>query len=172
MRASRNSKLVLAVYGLIAFARFSQAQVSPPDCITSAALYHQVNPVVLRAIAFNESSMQPWAIRKNSNGTYDIGLFQINGVHAPELAKYGIGATQLKDGCVSAYVGAWLYRRKVAKHGNTWTAVGAFHSETPALRDAYARKVIQTLKSWGAFPTSPQSAPSSATVGAPAKQSN
>ena len=42
---------------------------------------------------------------------------------------------------MSYFVGAWLYAKKVRRHGNTWAAVGAYHSETPHLRDAYARKI-------------------------------
>lgn len=116
------------------------------DCLTSAARYHQVNEVVLRAIAWEESRMNSWAVRKNSNGSYDIGLTQTNSVHLKELAKFGIGPRHLQDACVSAFVGAWLYRKKVAKHGNTWAAVGAYHSETPRLRDAYARRVYAIVQ--------------------------
>ena len=118
------------------------------DCLTTAARYHQVNDVVLRAIAWEESRMKSWAVRKNSNGSYDIGLTQTNSVHLKELAKFGIGPRHLQDACVSAFVGAWLYRKKVVKHGNTWVAVGAYHSETPHLRDAYARRVHAIVLRW------------------------
>jgi len=118
------------------------------DCLTNAARYHQVNDVVLRAIAWEESRMKSWAVRKNSNGSYDIGLTQTNSVHLKELAKFGIGPRHLQDACVSAFVGAWLYRKKVVKHGNTWVAVGAYHSETPHLRDAYARRVHAIVLRW------------------------
>ncbi len=33
--------------------------------------------------------------------------------------------------CVSVYVAAWRLREMTNKYGNTWAAVGAYHSETP-----------------------------------------
>lgn len=130
------------------------SQVANPsqDCISSAARYHGVNETVLRAIAWNESRMNAWALNKNSNGSYDIGALQINSVHLKELAQFGITPTALFDPCIAAYVGAWKYRQKVNTHGNTWKAVGAYHSETPALRDRYSRSIARILQSWGVLP--------------------
>lgn len=115
------------------------------DCVQAAASYHGVNEAVLRAIAWHESKLNAWAIGRNSNGTLDLGRMQINTIHLSELSKYGIAPEHLLDPCVSDFVGAWLYAKKVKRHGNTWTAVGAYHSETPHLRDAYARKIHDIL---------------------------
>lgn len=111
------------------------------DCVLAAAKYHGVSETVLRAIAWHESKHNAWAVGKNSNGTLDIGRMQVNTIHLSELAKYGVAPEHLLDPCVSDFVGAWLYAKKVRRHGNTWAAVGAYHSETPHLRDAYARKI-------------------------------
>lgn len=70
----------------------------------------------------------------------DIGRMQVNTIHLSELAKYGIAPEHLLTRACRI-VGAWLYAKKVRRHGNTWAAVGAYHSETPHLRDAYARKI-------------------------------
>lgn len=53
----------------------------------------------------------------------------------------GSPTQHLLDACVPNYVGTRTYARKIKKHGNTWAAVGAYHSETPTLRDAYARRI-------------------------------
>lgn len=85
---------------------WSQAKArTPPDCITHAARFHGVKEMVLRAIAFHESRMKTWEVRRNTNGTYDIGVMQINTIHLAELARLGIGPVHLKDGCVSAFGG-------------------------------------------------------------------
>ena len=102
------------------------------DCIDDAAVRHQVNAYVLRAIGWQESHLQPAAIGPNINGSIDIGAFQINSVHFPELGRYGIDRTALTDGCISADVAAWHYRRQVDQFGDGWQAVGAYHSQTPA----------------------------------------
>jgi hypothetical protein len=125
------------------------------DCVDSAAAHHGVNSVVLRAIGWHESKLQPQAIGKNGNGTYDLGAFQINTIHLPSLAKYGVDRQALLDGCVSAYVGAWLMKGHVARHGNTWEAIGAYHSNTPERRAWYANQIAGILQQWGAIPRGP-----------------
>lgn len=118
------------------------------DCFEAAAVYHQVHPMILRAIAWHESRFRADAIHQNENQSIDMGLMQINSVHLPELKRYGIDARTLQDGCASVYIGAWHLRRKIARYGNTWEAVGAYHSETPALRDRYAKSIIEILRQW------------------------
>lgn len=112
-----------------------------PDCLSQAADFHNVNETVLRAIAWHESRNKSWLVLRNSNNTYDLGLMGINSVHLDELSRFGIGPKSLLDPCISAFVGAWKYSKKISRHGNNWKAVGAYHSETPHLRDAYIRKI-------------------------------
>jgi soluble lytic murein transglycosylase-like protein len=50
--------------------------------------------------------------------------------------------------CKSVYIAAWHLRQKMNKYGNTWQAVGAYHSETPSLRDQYSRQIINILGKW------------------------
>jgi soluble lytic murein transglycosylase-like protein len=125
------------------------AQQALADCIDEAAAYQQVHPHVLRAIAFNESGMRANTINRNSNGTLDIGLMGINTVHLAELSRHGVDQTTLAEPCVNAYVGAWYLRRMMNKHGNTWRAVAAYHSETPHLGELYVERIQGILKRWG-----------------------
>ncbi|WP_347322623.1 lytic transglycosylase domain-containing protein, partial [Ralstonia pseudosolanacearum] len=111
------------------------------DCIDDAAAYHDVNPQVLRAIGYQESRLNPQARNLNRNGSEDLGMFQINSIHLPELSRYGIGRQMLFDPCVSAYVAAWHLSRKIRQHGNNWWAIGAYHSESPEHNGVYARAV-------------------------------
>jgi hypothetical protein len=133
------------------------------DCIDDAANYHGVDARVLRAIGWHESRLDPAAVGRNRNGSADLGAFQINSIHLPVLAQHGIDAKTLADGCVCAYVAAWYYRRQVDLHGDNWTAVGAYHSETPARRAWYANRIAALLMRWhatpaGALPFSPAQA--------------
>lgn len=118
------------------------------DCFDDAAAFHGVNPWILRAIASVESGFNPNATRLNSNGSSDVGFTQTNSVHFQELNKYGISKNDLYDPCKSIYVAGWLLRKKINKHGNTWDAVGTYHSETPKHRDAYAAKVRSVVAEW------------------------
>lgn len=120
-------------------------------CIAQAASYHNVNPQTLKAMIYQESWGRAHIMRRNTNGSVDLGAAGINSVHLPELAKFGIGPAALLDGCTSVYIGAWTYSKKIAKHGNTWHAVGAYHSETPLYRDRYAAQIRAHLIRWGHF---------------------
>ena len=122
------------------------------DCIDDAASRHQVNTVVLRAIGWQESHLQPQALGHNADGSIDVGAFQINSVHLSELGRYGIDRAALADGCTSAEVAAWHYRRQVERHGNSWRAVGAYHSATPERAAWYANRIAAILMRWNALP--------------------
>jgi len=122
------------------------------DCIADAAARHQVNADVLRAIGWQESRLQPQALGRNADGSLDIGAFQINSVHLSELGRYGVDRTALADGCVSADVAAWHYRRQVERRGNTWLAVGAYHSGTPGRAAWYANRIATILMRWQVLP--------------------
>lgn len=119
------------------------------QCINEAALYHHVSADILRAIVLVESRGNPSVVTNNKNRSVDVGLTGINSVHFPELAQKGITPANLLDECVSVYVGAWKYSKKVYKHGNTWTAVGAYHSETPFYNERYQILIYNKLLNLG-----------------------
>ncbi|WP_408582419.1 lytic transglycosylase domain-containing protein [Paraburkholderia atlantica] len=137
---------VVFVCGLAA-APFARA-----NCFDDAAAYQHVNPLILRAIAWQESHNRADAMHVNANGSVDYGLMQINTIHLPALARYGIGKDALMSPCKSVYIAAWQLRRQMIKYGNTWAAVGAYHSATPALRDEYARQIDGILRRWQVRP--------------------
>lgn len=147
----------LAVWPLASVAQDAQSLASPPtsspqqpdDCVTEAATYHSVSPWTLRAIIQVESRFNPAAVNRNTNGTMDIGLAQINSMHFKELGKHGIAPRDLLNGCVSSYVAAWHLKKQINAYGNTWYAVGAYHSTTPCLNQRYTGLVWNALRSWG-----------------------
>ncbi|KLD76638.1 lytic transglycosylase domain-containing protein [Xanthomonas hyacinthi] len=116
-------------------------------CFEQAADYQRVNARVLKAIAWQESRGKPQAMHRNANGSVDYGQMQINSIHLPRLSHYGVSVRELMDPCASTYVAAWHLRQMMNKYGNSWAAVGAYHSETPAERDRYAQSVRQILQS-------------------------
>lgn len=137
---------------LIGIWGMSAASFAYGNCFDDAAAYQHVNPLILRAIAWQESRNRPDARHVNANGSVDYGLMQINTVHLATLAQYGIDRAALMSPCKNIYIAAWQLRRQVNKYGNTWAAVGAYHSATPALRDQYARQIAAILRRWGVLP--------------------
>jgi len=141
--------------GLAAAAGCTACAVARADCIDDAARHHGVNAHVLRAIGWHESRLRPDAVAVNANGTRDLGAFQINTTHLPRLARHGVTAASLHDGCTSAFVAAWHYARQVARFGNTWQAVGAYHSLTPPRTAGYANAIAAVLVRWRLRPAGP-----------------
>jgi lysozyme-related protein Hpa2 len=124
------------------------APAAQAECFSEAAAYQHVNETILRALAWQESHDDITAKRVNTNGSIDYGLMQINSIHLSALSTYGINSQLLMDPCASIYIAAWHLRKMILKYGNTWRAVGAYHSQTPAERDKYAaqvRRIVQTM---------------------------
>lgn len=125
------------------------------SCFRMAAERYGVSESMLRAIAQVESGSAPSTVEsRNANGSRDIGRMQINTVWLPTLAKYGIYEAQLRDECTSIHVGAWILSNNMAKHGESWQAIGAYNvgclrlSETECTRrrNRYAWKVFNAFK--------------------------
>ena len=150
LRAARatRSLLLFASTALAALA----ALPAHADCFDAAAAWQHLNPLVLRAIAWQESHNNADATHANANGSVDYGVMQINSIHLPVLAQYGISQGTLMEPCKNVYIAAWHLRRQMNKYGNTWQAVGAYHSETPALRDKYAKQIAAILAQWKLLP--------------------
>lgn len=127
-------KTLLAPLMLLASSYVSASSFSSPlpqgnqPCWDAAAKYHGLDPWLLYAVAYVESTHNPSIVSKpNRNGTYDIGLMQINSVHLPVLRKYGISESTLKNACASTYVGAWIMAKNIRKYGYTWKAIAAYN---------------------------------------------
>ena len=117
-------------------------------CFESAAKRYNVAPQILKSIAQCESGMDPTAVNYNTDGSYDYGLMQINTCNEPTLRKVGISWQSLSDPCTNVMVGAWLLSQRINEYGYTWKAIGAYHSKTPAKRDAYAWKIAKTISKY------------------------
>lgn len=140
------SIIFVLILSFISLPAFAQNKSVPNECWISAAQRHQVDVYLLYAIAWVESKHDPLAIGKNKNGSFDLGLMQINTIWLPELAKYGISKTHLLDGCASIFVGAWIMSKNFKRYGYTWKAIGAYNSATPSIGYKYAQKVYAAHK--------------------------
>jgi soluble lytic murein transglycosylase-like protein len=147
--------LVLAALLMSPALSFSQATAFD-ECFSGAATRYTINKQLLVAIAQTESKLNPAALSPtNKDGSYDIGLMQINSSWLPTLKKYGIAASDLHSACTSIYVGAWILANNISQHGATWKAVGAYNAKTPSKRVAYVQKVQRNLKLTEVEPVAP-----------------
>jgi soluble lytic murein transglycosylase-like protein len=138
----RRARLVARLVGLL----LALAAPAASACWDAAAARYGLNPYLLYAIAKTESNLNPQAInRNNHNGSYDIGLMQINSSWLPKLRSFGIEERHLYDACTNLLVGAWILAGNMRAMGNSWTAVGAYNARDPVRRLRYALKVYRNL---------------------------
>lgn len=115
-------------------------------CFEEAGNRYGISPHLLYAISKGESSFNPQAINRNTNGTYDYGLMQINSSWEPTLRKLGIPWDNLAEPCTNVMVGAWVLSQCIRDYGYTWSAVGCYNSRTPSKRDRYAARVARIVR--------------------------
>ncbi len=123
-------------------------------CFDEAGRRFDVSVPLLKAVCFTESSMRANAINgKNSNGTVDYGLCQINSWWFPKLRKYGITRESLlNDPCENTLVSAWILAGNFEITSDGWKAVGAYNAgwentpEKEAARQEYIALVKQNLE--------------------------
>ena len=115
-------------------------------CWNEVGLKYGISPDLLFAIARTESNLNPLAVnRANANGSYDVGLMQINSTWFPRLRELGIDEQQLFDACVNLEVGAWILAQNMRRLGRSWDAIGAYNASSPDKRLRYARQVYRNL---------------------------
>ncbi|MGB9763703.1 MAG: lytic transglycosylase domain-containing protein [Minisyncoccia bacterium] len=101
-------------------------------CFKESAIKYGINDMILKAIAKTESNFNPRAINYNINGTYDMGIMQINSSWLPTLKKYGITQNDLYDPCTNIYIGAWVLSQCIDKHGSNWKAIDCYNKGSKA----------------------------------------
>lgn len=115
-------------------------------CWNEAGRGHGIDPLLLKAIAWKESRGWTGAVGPRlRDGNRALGLMQINTIHLPSLARFGIGREQLFDACTSQKVGAWVLANCIQRFGATWKAVGCYYagpaSTNHSAQAAYVRDV-------------------------------
>lgn len=98
------------------------------NCWAAAAYRYQVPAELLYAMGSVESSHNPKARAVANDGTYSVGLMQINSSWFQTLRRYGIEEGHLWEPCTNIQVGAWILRQEVDRYGYSWEAIGAYYA--------------------------------------------
>jgi len=117
------------------------------DCIHEAAQCFQINPLIIKAIIWQESNNRQNVVNFNKNKTQDVGIMQINSIHFNTLKSQGISEKELRENsCANIFSGSWILNKVIKNHGYSWEGIGRYHSKTPYHRDRYVSRLIVTLR--------------------------
>ena len=122
-------------------------------CFQDAGSRYRIDPLLLKAIAMQESGLNPHAINRNHDRhgrvtSTDYGLMQINSTHVPELVRLGIIRSRqelLDNTCLNVEVGAWILARAFQVCDVNWQCLGAYNAgfgEGNPHRLEYARRIF------------------------------
>ena len=119
----------------------------PLACINQAAVQYHIHAAMIISVIKTENGRNGQAV-KNKNGTYDLGVMQINSSWLPKLQNKGITSEQVKtDPCVNVSVGAWILAQGIA-NGEGWKGIGNYHSYTEKHNAGYREKVRKTYSEY------------------------
>lgn len=152
MRKTRGKILFTSLLAsFILFFLFNLSVYSYNDyriCFYEAGKYYNVSPELLMAIALVESNLNPKALNKNKDGSYDIGIMQINTSWIPYLKRQGINESYIWDPCWNIYFGAMVLKHCMNLFGNTWKAVDCYNKGQKKARhsSSYVWKVYKKIE--------------------------
>ena len=124
------------------------------NCWVLAEQRFKVPAYLLYAVASVESSYDPTALAYAHDGTYSVGLMQINSRWFPALARVGIAEKQLYQPCTNVQVGAWILAQEVTRYGCTWQAIGSYYAgpfderSRDRKQSAYRKYADKVLQRW------------------------
>lgn len=124
------------------------------SCIVAAANLYNFSPTILYGIYTAEQGKVGYE-RQNDNGSYDLGVMQINTVWVPELSKHwNLSEKETRvvlrdDGCLNIKTAAWILKQQLNKEPDLIKAIGNYHSKTPRHNKRYRSTVLLNLKEKG-----------------------
>ena len=117
-------------------------------CVNYSARYFKIDPLVIKSIAEVEGG-KIGTMSRNSNGTYDMGIMQINAIHLPDIKRKYPKLTWRDIAyrpCVNIGIGSWILKQRLVETSDFWKGVGNYHSKTPKYRKRYLSKIYPVYK--------------------------
>lgn len=117
------------------------------NCFGLAGQRYGVDPLLLKAIAWQESGFRSIVHPTNVNGSTDLGWMGINTGWLPTLAKWKISRERLlNDSCLNVQTGAWVLQQCMKTYGQTWKAVGCYNARSEHKQQRYVKLVWEKLE--------------------------
>ena len=116
------------------------------ECLERVSRRYEVHPVILSLVARVEGGWSGARI-ENTNGTFDLGLMQVNTIHLEFLSQYGITEKMLQyNDCISLGYAAWYIRQVTVDQTAVGTddyfrAIARYHSKNEPHNTRYANRL-------------------------------
>jgi len=117
-------------------------------CMATVAAYYHLPPRVLPSIHAVEGGAIG-VVHKNSDGSQDLGIMQVNTrwvtslAQVAQIAPDAVRLRLIQDGCFNiAAAGAIMRYYLNEAQGNLMLAIGYYHSHTPGINVEYQNKVL------------------------------
>ena len=139
-------KIIMPKFTLPLFLCLALSFLNASNDFVEAGKAFKLDPRLLWAIAYKESRHSPHIISKtNKNGSYDIGIMQINSSHLTWLKRdYGINEQDLLNNPrTNIYVGAMILRQCFNKYKTTQTAITCYNGKIT--NNPYGKEVLQIV---------------------------
>ena len=125
------------------------------QCIAQASVRYQVPELLLHAIIRQEGGRTGQCVR-NTNGSYDCGLAQINTSWASYFARMGVPYREIaSNACVNIYTSAYILRYNYDLKKNWFYAIMAYNigpsSWTPQRYSIGWKYADHVVKYWWQF---------------------
>ena len=119
------------------------------QCVQRAAKHYDISPFIIQTVVDIEGG-KIGTVRKNTNGTYDLGVMQLNTVNFNKIKKRFPNTTYLDlilKPCVNIYVGSWFLSESIKNANNDMPkGVGNYHSKTPSVHAKYLKRFLNRYK--------------------------
>ena len=122
-------------------------------CSLAASLEYGVPADIMLGLAELEGG-KPGLVKKNKNGTHDLGQMQFNSAYLADLEKaYGIRKEDVMGaGCYPFRLAAWRVRGHLRQEkGDIWRRAACYHSKTPEYNTIYRAKLISAARKWAGW---------------------
>ena len=118
-------------------------------CMALVAKFYALPPRVLPAIQAVEGG-RPGMVSRNTDGTADLGVMQVNTRWIPKLASYAkmsppdVTTRLISDPCFNIAAAGVIVRTYLNEtHNNLIRAIGDYHSHTAPLNMRYRTEVLR-----------------------------
>lgn len=123
----------------------------PQQCLMVTAKAYGLPPELIGGILMVEGGRNGMANR-NTNGSFDYGVAQINSAWLPKTKAAGVDSEGLKsNACKNLWAAGWIMRRCLNKFNNSfWHGVGCYHTgenpKSPAQLERQRQYAVKVYK--------------------------